>query len=73
MLDICIAFSTVFALLVNKLSDTPEVKPYMVNERLFTVPIKKCLLEDFKGDTEEEEEQKEPKKKPTAEDPRFVR
>ncbi|XP_046335687.2 uncharacterized protein LOC124117742 [Haliotis rufescens] len=54
------------------ISDT-KVKPYMVNERLFTVPIKKCLLEDFKGGTEEEGEQKEPKKKPTAEDPRFVR
>ncbi|XP_046547528.1 uncharacterized protein LOC124257494 [Haliotis rubra] len=54
------------------ISDT-KVKPYMVNERLFTVPIKKCLLEDFKGDTQEEGEQKEPKKDPTAEDPRFVR
>ncbi|XP_067658694.1 uncharacterized protein [Haliotis asinina] len=54
------------------ISDT-KVKPYMVNERLFTVPIKKCLLEDFKGGTEEEGDQKAPKKDPTAEDPRFVR
>ncbi|KAL5015454.1 hypothetical protein ScPMuIL_009724 [Solemya velum] len=45
-----------------------KVKPYTVNERLFTVPLKKTVQGDVIDQTERSQTTE-----PTAEDPRFVR
>lgn len=47
-----------------------EVKPYIVNDRLFTEPLKNTLLP---GEDIDSSEDRKTAKKPTQENPRFVR
>ena len=44
-----------------------------MNDRLFTTPLKKCLLDDLGAMNDEEEKQIEKQKEPSFEEPRFVR
>lgn len=60
---------------VAKALEETRVKPYKVNERLFTTPVKKSLFAgSIQYDSDEEKEGKNRKEKePTFEQPRFVR
>ncbi|KAK6177336.1 hypothetical protein SNE40_015457 [Patella caerulea] len=51
---------------VVKALTQPKVKPYIVNDRLFTQPLKKNLVDDFKDSDHEDET-------PTQNSPRYVR
>ncbi|XP_041378014.1 uncharacterized protein LOC121390296 [Gigantopelta aegis] len=50
-----------------------KVKPYIVNDRLFTTPLKRCLLDDLGAANDEDEKKNERQKEPCYEEPRFVR
>ncbi|XP_056008743.1 uncharacterized protein LOC125660821 isoform X2 [Ostrea edulis] len=53
---------------VKEILEDTKVKPYIVNDRLFTEPIKNNLIPG-----EESPHDRKSTKKPTQEDPRFVR
>lgn len=48
-----------------------EVKPYVVNDRLFAEPVKKSLFADY--DYQEPNSDHLPERSPTYDEPRFVR
>lgn len=79
--DICIKCSFVRsvykAIIILPLIELPlfcccvtEVKPYIVNDRLFTEPLKNTFLP---GEDIDSPEDRKTAKKPTQENPRFVR
>ena len=49
----------------------PEVKPYIVNDRLFSEPVKRSMFAQY--DFEETDRNREKEKVPTYDEPRFVR
>ncbi|KAK3597802.1 hypothetical protein CHS0354_006172 [Potamilus streckersoni] len=56
---------------VAKALEDTKVKPYTVNDRLFTKPLKNSLFADYQGQEEDISSRKETE--PTYEEPRFVR
>lgn len=56
---------------VQKALEETKVKPYIVNERLFSEPIKRNMFAEF--DYDETEQTKRKDKAPTYDEPRFVR